>query len=111
MVELSYLYGLNLYTIKGKYVGRVEDVVLNIKKGRVSTLKVKALTQENSKNPSGFTTLLRQGFNMHEPEDPNTNSEEGMMDISYERVQAVGDILLITPAPQPKDAQEITVNS
>jgi sporulation protein YlmC with PRC-barrel domain len=33
------------------------------------------------------------------------------MDISYERVQAVGDILLITPAPQPKDAQEITVNS
>ena len=48
---------------------------------------------------------------MHEPEDPNTNSEEGMMDISYERVQAVGDILLITPAPQPKDAQEITVNS
>ena len=110
MVELSYLYGLNLYTIKGKYVGRVEDVVLNIKKGRVSTLKVKAITQE-SKNPAGgFTSLIRQGFNMHEPEDMNVNSDEGMMDISYERVQAVGDILLITPTPQPKDAQEITVN-
>lgn len=110
MVELSYLYGLNLYTIKGKYVGRVEDVVLNIKKGRVSTLKVKALTQEN-KAPGGFTTLLRQGFNMHEPEEVSPGSEEGVMDISYERVQAVGDILLITPAPQPKDGQEITVNS
>ncbi len=110
MVELSYLYGLNLYTIKGKYVGRVEDVVLNIKKGRVSILKVKALTQESKTPGGGFATLLRQGFNMHEPDELNSNGEEDIMDISYERVQAVGDILLIDPASKPKDTQEVTVN-
>ncbi len=35
MVELSNLYGLEIYTSRGKYDGRVQDVVLNIKKGCV----------------------------------------------------------------------------
>jgi len=38
MVELSSLYNLDVYTTRGKYVGRIQDVVLNIKKGRVSKL-------------------------------------------------------------------------
>jgi len=32
MVELSGLYNLDVYTTRGKYVGRIQDVVLNIKK-------------------------------------------------------------------------------
>lgn len=46
MVELSSLYGLEIYTSRGKYVGRVQDVVLNIKKGRVSTLKVRPMRHD-----------------------------------------------------------------
>ncbi|MGA2677150.1 MAG: PRC-barrel domain-containing protein, partial [Methanobacterium sp.] len=52
MVELSSLYNLDVYTTRGKYVGRIQDVVLNIKKGRVSTLKTVATSTE--KKSVGF---------------------------------------------------------
>ena len=44
MVNLSTFYNLNIYNTEGKYVGKVTEVVLNIKKGRISFFKTKALT-------------------------------------------------------------------
>jgi sporulation protein YlmC with PRC-barrel domain len=96
MVELSNLYGLDIYTIRGKYVGRVQDVVLNIKKGRVSNLKVRAMSPD--KKNVGLKEVIKTSIRMvPEADEIRPLKEEGVMDIAYDRVQAVGDILIISP--------------
>ena len=52
MVEVSKLRSLEIYTNTGHYVGRVEDVVLNIRLGTISKLQVRAIEQE--RKPAGF---------------------------------------------------------
>ncbi len=95
MVELSSLYGLDIYTIKGKYVGRVQDVVLNIKKGRVSNLKVKAMKMD--KKTVGLKEVIKTSIRIvPETDEIKPLKEDGILDIAYDRVQAVGDILLIS---------------
>ena len=46
MVEVSKLRSLDIYTNTGHYVGRVEDVVLNIRLGTISKLQVRAVEPE-----------------------------------------------------------------
>ena len=96
MVELSALYNLDVYTTRGKYIGRIQDVILNIKKGRVSILKAVA-TNPDKKNV-GLRDVLKTTINIvPERDEIRPLQEEGSIDIPYERVQAVGDILLISP--------------
>lgn len=97
MVELSGLYNLDVYTTRGKYVGRIHDVVLNIKKGRVSTLKVVAMNPD--KKNVGIRDVIKTTINIvpSERDEIRPLQEEGNINIPYERVQAVGDILLISP--------------
>ncbi|MBM4241963.1 MAG: photosystem reaction center subunit H [Euryarchaeota archaeon] len=103
MVDLSSLYGLDIYTIRGKYVGRVQDIVLNIKKGRISTLKAKAM--KHDKKSVGIKEVIKTSIRIvPEADEIRPLKEEGYMEIPYERVQAVGDILLISP-----DVQETSV--
>jgi sporulation protein YlmC with PRC-barrel domain len=97
MVELSGLYNLDVYTTRGKYVGRIQDVILNIKKGRVSTLKAVAMNPD--KKNVGIRDVIKTTINIvpSERDEIRPLQEEGSIDIPYERVQAVGDILLISP--------------
>jgi sporulation protein YlmC with PRC-barrel domain len=97
MVELSTMYNLDVYTTRGKYVGRIQDVVLNIKKGRVSTLKAVAMNPD--KKNVGIRDVIKTTINIvpSERDEIRPLQEEGSIEIPYERVQAVGDILLITP--------------
>ena len=96
MVELSTLYNLDVYTTRGKYVGRIQDVVLNIKKGRVSTLK--AVATKPDKKSVGLKDVIKTTINIvPERDEIRPLKEEGAINIPYERVQAVGDILLISP--------------
>ena len=106
MVELSTLYNLDVYTTRGKYVGRIHDVILNIKKGRVSTLKAVAMNPD--KKNVGIRDVIKTTINIvPERDDIRPLKEEGTINIPYERVQAVGDILLISPdvAETPAPAQ------
>ncbi|MDD3985074.1 MAG: PRC-barrel domain-containing protein [Methanobacterium sp.] len=96
MVELSSLYNLDVYTTRGKYVGRVQDVVLNIKKGRVSVLKTTAM--KSDKKSVGIKDVIKTSIRIvPEGDEIRPFKEDGNIEISYERVQAVGDILLISP--------------
>ena len=96
MVELSALYNLDVYTTRGKYVGRIQDVILNIKKGRVSTLKAVAMNPD--KKNVGIRDVIKTTINIvPERDEIRPLQEEGVIDIAYDRVQAVGDILLISP--------------
>lgn len=93
MVNLSTFYNLNIYNTEGKYVGKVTEVVLNIKKGRISFFKTKALTEDN-KNV-GLRDVLRNSMRLVPDEEVGPVKTEGIIDIPYEIVSAVGDIITI----------------
>jgi sporulation protein YlmC with PRC-barrel domain len=69
--EISTMFGLNVYTDKGIYIGKVNDVVLEVSERKVSGLAVSRL------NPEMFDTL-----------------KTGVV-IPYRWVTAVGDVVLI----------------
>jgi sporulation protein YlmC with PRC-barrel domain len=82
MVNLSTFYNLNVYNTEGKYIGQISEVVLNIKKGRISFFKTKALHQDNRN--VGIRDMLRNSMRF-EPEEENLNEirTEGVIDIPY----------------------------
>ena len=71
-IELSSLYGQDLYTDKGIRVGKIEDVTVDVKEKRISGLAVKNV------NPNAFSVGKRKG-----------------VIIPYRWVTAIGDIVLI----------------
>jgi sporulation protein YlmC with PRC-barrel domain len=71
-IELSSLYGQDLYTDRGIRVGKIEDVTVDIKEKRISGLAVKNV------NPNAFSVGKRKGVL-----------------IPYRWVTAIGDIVLI----------------
>lgn len=71
-IQLSSLYGQELYTDRGIYVGKIEDVSVDIKEKRISGLAVKNV------NPNAFNVGKRKG-----------------VIIPYRWVTAIGDIVLI----------------
>ncbi len=94
MVNLSTFYNLNIYNTEGKFIGRVSEVVLNIKKGRISFFKTKALTDDNRN--VGLKDVFRNSLRLvPEEEDVNPVKTEGIIDIPYEVVTAVGDVILV----------------
>ena len=108
MVEVTSLYDLDIYTLAGQYVGQVHDVVLNIRYGTISRLQVKALEPE--KKSAGFRDIFRGGFQFVPEEDVGRTYQEGLLNIEFDRVTAIGDIMLIDPQdlkrPKPPVAGE-----
>lgn len=94
MVNLSTFYNLSIYNTEGKYIGKVNEVVLNIKKGRISFFKTKALTEDN-RNVGLRDVLINSMRFAPEEDDMNQVRTEGILDIPYEIVTAVGDIIII----------------
>lgn len=106
MVEVSRLRDLDIYTVQGKYVGRVEDVILNIRLGTISKLVIRALEPEKNKQV-GFRSLLRGSFQMVPEEDEMRSFSEGLLTISFDKVSAIGDIMLINaPEARPPHANQ-----
>ena len=97
MVEVSKLRSLDIYTNTGHYVGRVEDVILNIRLGTISKLQVRAIEQE--RRPTG--SLVGQIFGSirgESPEDHDMRSfQNDLLTVDFDKVQAIGDIMLINP--------------
>ncbi|MDO5848935.1 MAG: PRC-barrel domain-containing protein [Methanobrevibacter sp.] len=94
MVKVSSLYDLDIYTITGQYVGRVADVILNIRLGTISKLQVRAIEPE--KKEIGLRGLLSNGFRM-EQQDEVRSFKHDLLTIDFDKVQAIGDIMLINP--------------
>ncbi|KZX16274.1 PRC-barrel domain protein [Methanobrevibacter cuticularis] len=112
MVEVSNLYDLDIYTVAGQYVGRVADVVLNIRLGTISKLQVRSLEPEN-KNV-GFREIVKKGLQFVPEENEIRTFQEGLLNVDYDKVRAIGDIMLIDPqviqnqTPQPNSNQAPT---
>ena len=78
--RLSELYGMDIYTSKAQYVGKVEDVILNVDKGEVMRLCLQSF------RGSGLTR-----------DDVNRVLQDES--ISYDDVVEVGDIIIVSKAP------------
>ncbi len=76
-IELSSLYGQDIYTDRGVYVGKIEDVNVDIKGRRIAGLVVKNI------NPNVF----------------DVGNKRGII-IPYRWVLAIGDIVLIKHVKQ-----------
>ncbi|MEE1128980.1 MAG: PRC-barrel domain-containing protein [Methanobrevibacter sp.] len=96
MVEVSKLRSLDIYTNTGHYVGRVEDVVLNIRLGTISKLQVRAIEQE--RKPAGFMNSFLGTIRGEVPEENDMRSfQNDVLTVDFDKVQAIGDIMLINP--------------
>ena len=101
MVEVSKLRSLYIYTNTGHYVGRVEDVVLNIRLGTISKLQVRAIEQE--RRPTGFVNQFLGSIRGESPEDNDMRSfQNDVLTVDFDKVQAIGDIMLINPRDMKK---------
>ena len=101
MVEVSKLRSLDIYTNTGHYVGRVEDVVLNIRLGTISKLQVRAIEQE--RRPTGFVNQFLGSIRGETPEDNDMRSfQNDVLSVDFDKVQAIGDIMLINPRDMKK---------
>jgi len=98
MVEITNLYNLDIYTMAGQYVGRIVDIVLNIKMGTISKLQVESL-EPTDKNV-GMLQMLKKGLEFV-PEEDDMRTYQGVLNIDFDKVRAIGDIMLI----DPKDIQ------
>lgn len=86
--KLSYFYGLNIYTEKAEYVGRVEEVILDIKEGEVMWLSFKSLKHK---------TLLNEEIKQILREDT----------LPYTEILQVGDIVICKKNPKKNKRGEI----
>ena len=96
MVKVSKLRSLDIYTNTGHYVGRVEDVVLNIRLGTISKLQVRAI--EHEKKPAGVINSFLGSIRGEVPEENDMKSfQDDVLTVDFDKVQAIGDIMLINP--------------
>ena len=96
MVEVSKLRSLDIYTNTGHYVGRVEDVVLNIRLGTISKLQVRAI--EHERKPAGVLNSFLGTIRGEIPEENGMKSfQDDLLTVDFDKVQAIGDIMLINP--------------
>ena len=105
MVEVSKLRSLDIYTNTGHYVGRVEDVILNIRLGTISKLQVRVI--EHERKPAGISRSFMGMLRGEMPEDNNMKSfQSDLLTVDFDKVQAIGDIMLINPRDMKKMAPE-----
>ncbi len=78
--RLSELYGMDIYTTKGQFVGKVEDVILNLEKGEIMRLSLISF-RGGALSGEAIRRIIR---------------EES---VAYEEVAEVGDIVLIHKNP------------
>ncbi|MDR3291210.1 MAG: PRC-barrel domain-containing protein [Methanobrevibacter sp.] len=106
MVEVSNLYNLDIYTVEGLFVGKVVDVVLNIKLGIISKLKVRTF-DIGEKKDVGIMDMIKTNFQLIPDENHNNKAYSNeLFDIEYDKVKAIGDIMLIDPRNLTSTSQE-----
>ena len=96
MVEISNLRDLDIYTMAGRYLGRVYDVVLNMRLGTISKFQVKIPTPEDNENEDlNIRKVIMKGFMFDDDEDDNDDNNQDFFIVNYDEVKAIGDIILI----------------
>lgn len=85
--RISKLYGMDVFSLKGECVGKVEDVILNLEKGNILSLCLKPFRE----------------FSMDSVEVRRILKEEC---VSYDNVSTVGEVVLIKNKPVKEPARK-----
>ena len=75
-VRLSKMYGLDIYTDNGKYLGRVHDLIIDLEKGEIVRLTLEPLNFLVSKDEA--MRILRE------------------KSLLYKNVKSVSDVVIVT---------------
>lgn len=81
-MELSTLYGMSIYTDTGVYVGRIDDVNVNIKEGKIAGLVVKNV------NPKAYQIKGKKG-----------------VIIPYRWVTSISEVVIIKHVPRTVEVE------
>lgn len=85
-VNISRLFGLDIYTTDAEYRGKVFDLVINLEKGRVETITTEPLRVKSKQEAKKIITEKS---------------------VPYRNVRAVKDIMLVGKTPtNPVDEEE-----
>ena len=85
-VNISRLFGLDIYTTDAEYRGKVFDLVINLEKGRVETITTEPLRVKSKQEAKKIITEKS---------------------VPYRNVRAVKDIMLVGKTPtNPVDDEE-----
>ncbi|MDD5317941.1 MAG: PRC-barrel domain-containing protein [Candidatus ainarchaeum sp.] len=93
-VKLSRLYGMDIYSDGGKYLGRVQDLILDLEKGeilRITLEPLSSVTREDAKK------ILRE------------------KSVLYKNVKSVEDVVMVSGRPggrtSGEEAEELPTHS
>ncbi|RLG22020.1 hypothetical protein DRN74_01245 [Candidatus Micrarchaeota archaeon] len=84
-IRISKLYGLDIYTDGGRYIGKVHDIILNLEEGsvvRITTEPLRMVQTEHAKKLLQEKTVL------------------------YKNVKSVGDIVIVGKREVQKPRKE-----
>ena len=95
MVEITNLQDMDIYTIAGQYIGKIDNIVLNIRFGTVSKLLVKAV--EPQTNDVGLRKLLMDSIQFVPEGEESKTFQDRVIDVDFDKVRAIGDIVLVDP--------------
>ena len=79
--RVSQLYGLDIYTERAEYVGKVEDIVLNLESGEIMRLSLKSFNANTLPTEEVRKIIAEQS-------------------IGYNDVTSVGDVILCKKNPR-----------
>jgi len=88
--RLSQIYGMDIYTDRATFVGRVEDVILNLEKGEIMRLSLRPF--RSTRLPSDEVKRI-------------LHSES----VGYNDVLEVADIVLVQSTAIPKKREKLTM--
>jgi len=75
-INVSKLHGMDIYTNKGIYVGKVGDVIIDTEKGEVTKLSLKPIS-----NPKDAEEVLKSAS------------------VNFEDVLEIGDVIVVQRGP------------
>ncbi len=75
VVNIANLYGMNIFTVNGKLVGKVQDVIVDLEKGEIIRVALESLSSVNSKEQA--RQILKD------------------KSILYKYVKSVGDVIIV----------------
>ncbi len=74
-LNVSSLYGMDIFTVSGKFVGKVQDVIIDLEKGEIIRISMESLSNVRSKDEA--RKILKD------------------KSILYKNVKSVGDVVIV----------------
>jgi sporulation protein YlmC with PRC-barrel domain len=75
VVNIANLYGMNIFTVNGRLVGKVQDVIVDLEKGEIIRVALESLSSVGSKEQARH--ILKE------------------KSILYKYVKSVGDVIIV----------------